>query len=347
MSPRSLARPLAALAAVVGLLALQTGCKKAIGDTSAGMTRDMILPTVMASGDIGVGCASGEALGGLIDAFGPYSPKADRASVITALSAGMCLEDDVWEAELDRLRALHDGRIDAARDATTRAKRAHLVAARRYLGAFEALQRAFPVRADKGETCPRFAGGKQGEFDRMVYLLGLSSGVLAVVHDGGADLAAGVSLSIPAEVVRQATCLDDDRWWGVPRALQAAVWALQPEAPGAGDAWATFEASVAKGAAARVRLASAFAAQTAATVGDRARLEAAIAELAELRRASPPDPDFAMLDEYGTLLVQHESDKIWTEEEGHRTPFGELGTFPGAAEEAPPLDDSLFDDLDF
>jgi hypothetical protein len=333
-------RSLLLLAVPVGLL-VTTGCMKTTGNLLGATTNTVVLPQVMALGDLGMGCASGEALGGMVAAYGTASKQANRASVMTMESAAMCVDEAVWEAELDALRAYRSGDTAAWHDAKAREQRAHLIAANRYQLTFDTLRSAYGV-PEPGEACPKL---KKPE-DQLTYLLGLSAGVLAVVHDMGADGAAGVPLSIPAAVVRAADCLDDDAWWGAPNALKASIWALQPGLEGTPDPWATFAASVAKGKAANVRLPSAFLVQTAATIGREDLARQAISEHAEAVAAAPASADWKMLDVYATELVRHESDKIWTASEGYRTPFGELGSFPGAAPASDePLPDINLDDL--
>src|SRR5688572_14456028 len=87
-------------------IALLLACNGTIGSTLAGSTDHMILPYVMRTGDVGVGCATGEGLGAMVAAYNDASHHAARTSVISTLSAGMCLEDDVWEAELATARAV-------------------------------------------------------------------------------------------------------------------------------------------------------------------------------------------------------------------------------------------------
>ncbi len=323
---------------VLGPLLL-TGCGGMIGGASAGLSASWIMPDVMQSGDVGVGCAVGEALGPMIAGFRGVSRKAARASVLPQLSAGMCMEEQVWDAELSGARAYFKGDAVDARDELIRGKRLHEVAARRYLEAYERLETYLGLATREGE-CPKL----KTESDQLSYLLGLSAGVLAVLHDMGADNAAGVPLTIPSDVVRSAACLDDAAWWGVPSAMQASIWALQPGAPGASDPWQTFEAAVATGRAAHVRLAGAFQVQSASVVGQDDRMREAIVTFAA-DRETPSDPAYSMLDEYAGLLVRHESDRIWMAETGHRTPFGALGTFPMGEVDDEPLPDLDFDDL--
>lgn len=311
---------LVALSLHLGVL---VGCASVIGGTTADLNNRHIIPAVMASGDVGVGCAAGEALGSLVSAFGPYNAKAARAAILPQLSAAMCLEDDAREAELSALRAERARDIPEARDAAERARRFHEAAALRYLDAFRRLEAEYGL-PETPEECPKL---KQ-DSDRLTWLMGLSSGVLAVVHDAKAGNTAGVPLSIPAAVVRGSACLPDEDWWGVPSAMRASVFALQPDHPDAGDVWGTFDAAVKRGEAAGVRLASSFYAQTASTVGAEERVAEALRRDAASRAETAADPTWAMLDRYAQTLILHESDRRWTQATGSRTPGDAYGRLP-------------------
>lgn len=324
----------------VGALALATGCHGTVGGVLANSSNTLILPSVLRTGDVGIGCATGEALGSMVSSYAPYSRKAERASVMSTLSAGMCMEDDVWEASLQASRALHAGHVAAARDAQTRTAQAHLEAARRYHAAFRFLESGYGL-PETEEDCPKL----RKEHDQFTYLMGLSSGLLAVVHDAGAKGQAQVPLTIPAAVTRGVRCLDNERWWGVPAAMSATLGVLQPDRPDVVDPWGTLEASAALGQQAGVRLAGSFLVQAAASTGDEERLRDAIRSHAQSLQQTPTQPQWAMLDRYATLMVQHASDVLWTESEGHRTPFGDLGTFPDDPVDTPTLDDDMFGDL--
>lgn len=323
-------------------LAAQLGCAATIGGATADMNRQYIMPGILGGGDVLVGCAAGEALGAMVGGFADASDKAKQATVLAQASSAICMEDDVREAQLARARAYHGNRFNDARDAEAVEDRAHVVAAKRYLASWNALVETWGV-PEPGEPCPRL----KSEHEQLSYMMGLSAGVLAVLHDLGADNAVGVPQSIPAAVNRAAACLDDDTWWGVPTAMQASLWALQPGAEGVGDVWAAFEASVSKGEAAGVRLSTAYMVQTAATVGEHDRMRAAIQRDAAHRAAARPVDGAArwsMLDAYALSIVMHESDRLWTQAEGSRTPLASYGTFPAGepdTNEPNPFEDLL------
>jgi hypothetical protein len=332
----------AAAAVLLVTLAAAPGCQRMIyrstGDVMGSYAVDHMVPEMMASDDLAMACETGVSMGGFLMSFGRVTRAPDKAALVTLLSAGMCAEAEAWEADLRQVRALRDGRAAEARDARIAAQRAHAVAAARFHGAFQRLTAAY---GPPGEICPRLA-----DDDEVLYLLGLSAGMLAMVHDRAAEGTAGVPTDIPLAVSRASACLDDGRWWGTPLALRASVWAMVPGAAGEGDdPWATLSEAAATGEAAGVRLARAFQVQTLAAAGHDDALREAIAAHGASTEATPSDPAWKLLDGYASRMILHVSDRTWTRERGHRTPLGAFGTFWQPAPEPDAGDDDLFDDL--
>ena len=298
---------------------------------------DHMVPYVMASDDVDMACETGVSMGAFLMSFERVSDPPTRAALVTWMSAGMCAEGAAWEAELDQLRALSEGRAAEAQDARIREKRLHARAARRFLAAFQSLEAAFgPV----GGACPSLRTE-----DEHLYLLGLSSGLLAVVHDRAAEGVAGVPMEIPLAIARAAGCLPEDRWWGAPKALRAALWTSVPgSAPEGVDPWAILEAAAREGEEAGVRLSRAFQVVALAGAGKEEALRHAIAAHAASLDERPPDPRWRLLDRFATLMIRHQSDRIWTNARGHRTPLGALGTFPDREDEA--VDTDLLEGLE-
>jgi len=284
-------------------------------------------------------CETGVSMGAFLMSFERVTDPPHKAALVTLLAAGMCAEADAWEADLLQLRAVRDGQSSDARDARIAKQRHHAVAAERFYAAYLQAEAHF---GGLGGTCPELEEGEE-----ILYMLGLSAGMLALVHDRSAEGAAGVPMNIPLTVARAAECLDSDRWWGGPLALKASVWAMVPGASPEGmDPWTTLEAAAATGEAAGVRLARAFQVQILDATGHDDQLREAIAAHGESLATSEGDPEWELLDGYATRMILHISDTVWTAERGHRTPFGALGTFY----EAPPTIqtdgyDDLFEDL--
>lgn len=318
-----------------------TGCRGTLyrqtGKMMSGYTVDHMVPAMMADEDVGMACETGVSMGSFLMSFERVTQVPKQAGSVTMLSAAMCAEATAWDEELRGLRALHEGRSTEAQDARIAEKRAHAVAAKRFLRAFQLSEEAF---GKVGGTCPKLAP-EDGAF----FLLGLSAGLLAVIHDRAAGGEAGVPMDIPAAVIRSAGCLDDAAFWGAPEALRAALWTAVPGSePEGTDAWAVLEAAAVKGEGAGVRLARAFQVQAAGAVGRDDLLREKVTAHAASLAATPASPEWRLLDAYGTTLIRHESDRIWTKHTGHRTPLGVFGEFPGAP--AAPVDDSLLEGLE-
>lgn len=318
-----------------------TGCEgffqRKTGDIMSGYAEQHMFPYLMASDDLSMACETGVSMGAFLMSFERVTDPPRRAALVTLLSAGMCAEAEAWESELRQLRAVREGASSEAQDARLAEQRSHALAASRFAAAWEQFEGAF---GPAGEGCPELEGN-----DQILYLLGLSSGMLALLHDRAAGGVAGVSMDIPLRVSRAAACLDDDRWWGGPLALQASVWALVPgAAPEGVDPWESLAAAAQMGEAAGVRLARAFQVQILDAVGRRDDVRQAIEAHAASLESTPAQADWELLDAYATEMIRHVSDRLWTMERGYRTPLGALGTFPEDST-APAEDDAMFDDL--
>ncbi len=330
-------------AILVSLMCIGTlaGCRGTLyrqtGKVMTGYTVDHMVPALMGDADVGMACETGVSMGGFLMSFSRVTKVPGQAGSVTMLSAAMCAEATAWEEELRGLRALHEGRATAAQDARIAEKRAHAVAASRFYRSYQLTEEAF---GKIGGPCPKI-GPKDGPF----FLLGLSAGLLAVIHDRAAGGEAGVPMDIPAAVIRASECVDDATWWGAPGALRAALWTAVPGAtPEGTDPWETLETAAALGNTAGVRLARAFQVQAAGAAGKEDLLQEKITAHAASLASDEALPAYLLLDRYATLLIRHESDRIWTTANGHRTPVGALGEFPGATAE--PIDDSLLDGLE-
>lgn len=291
----------------------------------------------MATSDVPMACAIGAAMSPAMVALGHARPAKEprQAVTMTLLAAGMCAEVAAWEDELTGIQARHAISLGAdsrplaplIQDALIRERRHHLDAARRNLGAFERTVAAFGAPTE-GQECP--ARLRSGE--PLIFLLGLTAGLLAVIHDTAAERELGVPTAIPRQVERGTFCLDDQEWWHVPSALRAAVWTAVPgSAPAGVDPWAVLDEAARLGEGQGVGLGRALQAQAAAAAGKDELHRQAIVAHAAAHKAGSGAGEYALLNDYAGRMITHFSDRIWMEKNGHRTPADALGTFPGAA----------------
>ncbi|MED5373310.1 MAG: hypothetical protein VX899_19985 [Myxococcota bacterium] len=292
------------------------------------MTLTQVSPAVLQTPDISMACTLGEASWALLPAI--EDEKLRRSATFSGISAAMCSDIRTWELELERRQALYLASQSAepeiwstrASDIALREQRAHVEAARRHLRIFESLEAEYgPV----GEACPDLADEEQ-----LLYLMGLASGSLAVLHDGAADHALDVNQGIARAVERGAACLDSTALNGVPMALRASVWTAVPGAgPQDADPWTELETAALQGDSQGVWLARALQAQAANAAGNEDALNAAFAGHLTAMEAGG-DPAYGLLNDYAHRMIRHESDRIWMDAAGTRTPSGRLGERPGA-----------------
>ncbi len=325
----------ARLALIGGAILGLQGCGviyKTTGDVLISFGRSEMLPYMMTYSDVRMACVTGEAQTPLLMSFERVGSKPEKLGAMVFTTAAACTEQLALDAELRYMRAVKDGRVNEAQDARIEQKRWSAVAAERQYAAYNYMIEAYGEQKE-GE-CPKL----KTDFDELVWMVGNISGVQSLLNDGSSDGAVGVPRDIAAKVERNMKCLDNQKWWGVPRGVRAAVWNLLPMlAPPNSNAWAELEASAQTGFKSGIRLGSALYAMSAFSKGDDERLRKAIREYAANDKNL--DPDYAMLDAIAGFIIEGISDREWTENTGKRTPVGGIGTFwDDASKSAPAVD---------
>ncbi|MCA9543835.1 MAG: hypothetical protein KC613_05575, partial [Myxococcales bacterium] len=317
------------------------GCKCIMantGDMMADYTVEHLNPFMIGFGDLGMACELAQSVGGQLLSFERITDAPNKAAVGVMASAGICAEVEAWDAELSSLRALKRGDAPGAKDGRLAEKRKHAVAAWRFKKAGEYLAKAYPVKA--GE-CPELETTE----DEFTWLMGNIAAVQAVQHDRVVGGAVGVPLDLPRQAARNVRCVNNERWWGVPAALEAAVWTGIPgAAPEGADPWGQMAKASAEGKQTGVRLALAIRAQAAAAAGRMDEVRTIIREFKAAGAEFQPPARWLLMDRNAEAQLLALSDRLWTEATGHRTPEGALGTFWDDEVEAGG-DDDLLDDL--
>ncbi|WP_144820765.1 hypothetical protein [Marinobacter piscensis] len=295
---------------------------KTTGDVMQGFSREHTIPYLMASDDLSMGCAMSEATAPLLMSFGRVTAEPDQLAVMLYLSAGSCAEEQGREHELAALAAIRDGEGSAAEDAMIRQKRAYALASRRYLQSWKH-HTAVYGQPGTGE-CPAF----DDDLDEFVYFAGLLSGLQALNAEIQSTSSVGVPKNTGAVAARGAGCLENDKWWGAPAALQATVWSMMPGAMPEGEsAFERLETAEKRADEAGVRLGYVFHAIAAGNQGDEALVKSVIRRHAESLEMQPANKDWAFVDAMATNMMTAISDRLWVENTGHRTPLGRLGHF--------------------
>jgi len=329
------------IAAVVALSAslLMSGCSTVYRLQTNLLLRGVesaMVPPLLAMSDTNMVCAAGVAQTPLITGMG-ISADADYDQLAALLysTGALCSDFLAHEGALRAQRATRANQVDEAKDALYEQQRWAQLSAQRQYKAYQFMEHYLKAhkQPDIGAGCPEF----DRDFDEMAYLLGLVTGLEAVLNDVTAKSTTGVPTDIAAKVERAMTCLNNDKWFGVPNATRAAVWNLLPGASEGRDPWGTMSQAMDIGEKKGVRLAHALYAMSAYTVSDDKRLREGLQRMA---KASPEtgfvaSKPFAVFDQIGLWIGTSLSDRLWTESAGTRTPMGALGTFPGDKVEQP------------
>lgn len=331
------------------VLMLLAGCSANPIYTTTGMvlssySEGEATPYVMQMSDPKMACALGEGVDPLLYSFSRVTDAPESTGSLLMLLAANCSEYRAWEAELDYLRADFSGEVPAAKDAREKAKRLNAeIAKRRYI----AYQRAmaaydFDPAAEEFE-CP-FLFDDQEE---LTFLLGLLTGMQAIVNDANSGAMAGVPRNIAPQAERAATCVDNEKWGGLPNAIRGLVWLLLPDTrpSPSPDPWKVLEDSSRLGVAAGIRASMAVEAVAAETFGRPDVLEDVIARFAESENNIVVWSEFQLVDEVARDAIRFSSDKHWTANYGYRTPRTHFGRMSpervGEEPETMDLDDLL------
>ncbi len=303
--------------------------KKHSGTLLVGFIESHAVPYVLKTEDVAMGCVMAEALTLLVPSLAEMNASPYKLQVIFGFLSGSCSEFKAWEQELRYIRALYSKNISEAQDARILQKRFLNQAASRQLKGFRSLQLAYAEKP--GLKCPKFTGWH----DEFYWLVGLMDGLQAVLNDLASEGQANVPLDISLKVGRGAGCLNNKKWWGIPRAVQAAIWVSFPaHKPKHVDPIQVLQDSVQIGLKQGMRIVQVIAAKIHIGLGNNERVKAIIRNNVNTRDTIPANPDYLFLDKVTTLQLMAVSDKMWTEATGMRTPVGGLGSFWDRQEKA-------------
>ena len=302
---------------LVAVFAL-SGCsvQKMAGDAVLEYTKTEAIPYLMSQGDLASACTMGQGLGPVVASLSQIELSPEEVGIGTMMAAGMCAEMDQREAELEKMRALHENRTPAAQDALIREKMGHHLAAARMYTAYE---NSIKTYGDLSEGCREY----DSETEELLSLLGIASGALALLHDFNSEKVVGIPLDVPVKIEKAAQCFSDDKWWGMPTALRASIWLSIPgSGPEGVDPLTAMEDAARKGDKQGVGLARAMLAMMATNVGND---EVKCRALANVSQDGMNNAHYALLNAYAFQMMMHQSDMVWTRVQGYRAPYMTIG----------------------
>ncbi len=312
-------------------LALLAGCSanpiySTTGIVLASYSEDEATPYVLQMSDTRMACSLGEGIDPLLYSFSRVTDAPDSTGSLLMLLAGNCMEYRAWEAELEYLRADFKGDVPAAKDARERMKRLNAETAERRLLGYQRAMAAYDFDPNAEEfECPFLFDDQE----QLTFLVGLLTGMQAIVNDANSGAAAGVPRDIAAQAERAAVCVDNEKWGGLPNAIRALVWLLIPDTQPtmSPEPWRLLESSSELGIKSGIRASMAIHAVAAETFGRPDVLADVIRRYAESEENFEVWEEYQLVDVVAGELIQFSSDKHWTAEYGYRTPkqyFGQM-----------------------
>lgn len=335
---RPATRPARAVAACV-LFLLLAACSpyKVAGDQLMKFSKNVIMPHELAGTDIGIGCRAVMAWTAPGISFENVGTDVNQIAILLYLTSGVCNEFHALESELTFLRAMHAQQPLAGQDARTAQKRALAVSAARQYAGYKRFIAHYGVPREG--HCPTF----KTDFDELVFMIGLLSGVQAMVNDAQTGQFVSVPRDIAPSVNHMVKCINSDKWWDLPLGVQAALWHVAPMfAPDGVEPMEILERVAIRGEKDGVRLGHVIWAMAALNSGDTATAKRAIREFVAAGDRFTRSDQYRILDVIANDIMLAISDRIWSEQAGYRTPMLALGTFP---DDPPRLTPGGIDDL--
>lgn len=322
------------------LLALVSACSpyKVAGDHLMRFSKKVIVPHELGGTDLGIGCRAVMSWTAPGIAFEQVGTDVNQIGELLQLTAGVCSEMESLEYELAFLRAMRAQQPYVAQDARIEQKRALAVAARREYAAYKRFIRHYGT-PEEGK-CPAF----KTDFDELVYMVGMLAGVQAMINDAQTGQFISVPRDIAPAITHMVNCIDGEKWWDIPSGVRAAIWHTIPLfAPENVNAMEIMERVAKRGEHDGVRLGHVIWAMASVNSGDTANAKRAIRDFSSVGDSYVPNPKYRILDTIAGDIMLAISDRIWTEQAGHRTPIRGLGTFPDDPPKSAPggIDDLL------
>src|SRR5690554_561819 len=316
---------------VLTALLFLAGCSvnpiyKTTGIVLSNYSESEATPYVMQMSDPRMACALGEGLDPLMYSFSRVTDAPESTGSLLMLLAANCMEFRAWEAELAYLRADFEGQVPKAKDAREEAKRLYAQTAKRRYIAFTRAMAAYDFDpAAEPLKCPEL----ENDQAELTFLVGLLTGMQAIVNDANSGALAGIPRNIAPQTERAASCVDNEKWGGLPEAVRALVWLLLPDTRPASspDPWIVLRRSSELGVKSGIRASYALKAVAAETFGRPDVLAEVIAGFAAAEDTIDVWDDYRLVDKSAGRVIRFSSDKYWTSHYGYRTPqafFGKL-----------------------
>jgi len=294
---------------------------KGMGVAMYGYAEDEGIPYTLATDDFIMSCSMSEAFTPFLLSFSRVTSPPNKLAILFYMMTGSCVELRSWEEELRYLRSIYVKNSLEAQDSRIASQRLLTLATRRQLKSYYSLVNAF---VEPGGVCPEFNSAK----DELYWLVGLMSGLKAVLNNISSPTNVVVPMDIAAKVERSSACLNNEKWWGIPEGIQAAVKIVMPSDYSVKEqAMLTLNHASLLAKKTGVTVVNVLAAQVYLGLGHIDKVKEIIKQSSKIKVETKNSQEFKILSKFADLQLLSISDRLWTQATGVRTPVGKLGTF--------------------
>ena len=315
-----------AVLAAVTLLGSGCSMNRAIGNNINKFSVDHVLPAALQLDDIRMICHSNESFVPLLVGFNDFEVDSDLLISVSYAGAAICTEHEAVEKELWSSQAERQGWINVAKDARIAQQLLNRDAGLRQIKSYNHMAAYFRKNHNYevgDEKCPAF----KSDFEQQGMLVGATAALQALRNDIASGRLIDVDMGIPAKVARSVKCLDNEKWWGVPKAVSAAMITVLPEnAEAEAKAWEELQNATDVGLSTGVRLTHAIYAAMAAGKDRQDLLRDALKRY-EAIPADALSPKFRLMDQMASIQIRQIADRHWMRYEGHRAPTRDFSVF--------------------
>lgn len=290
-----------------------------VGNGLRTYTIDHALPIILKTDDIPMICHANDGFAPLIKAFTRFKVETDMMLAFGYAGSSICTESDAVEKELWSNLTERQGWPDVAIDARIAQQLLNRDAGRKQITAFNHMASYFKKQHNYefGEgKCPKL----NKEVEELLLFVGATSALQGLSNDVSSGRLVNVDMGIPAKVVRAMECLDNDKWWGFPQSLQAALTIILPEShESEAEGWKSLQKNSVLGVQKGMRVGYATYAVISAIKGHDEHLRTA---LKGFESVSPDtiNKDYLLLDSIAEQQIRHLANRFWMRMEGRRAP---------------------------
>lgn len=313
---------------ILSMAFLSAACSpnRMIGNQVNHYSVENVLPVVMKTDDIPMVCHANETNTPLLMSFGQFGVDVNMLLALGYSGAAACTAMEAHEKELWSAQAEKQGLIYMAQDARIAQQLLNRDTGKRQLRAYQYAAEYFKrnYRYDIGEdNCPKL----KDDNEQLLLLVAATSALQALKNDIASGRLINFDMALPAKVGRAMSCLDNEKWWGEPKAIQAGLTVILPKnANEEAEGWKTLQDATDIGLQTGVRLSHATYASVANMKGKEDYLRDALKRFESIPVATL-NKQYALLNEMAALQVRHIADLYWMKYEGHRAPTENFSKF--------------------